>query len=51
MKQSEIVHGIDTNMDVEENKDFKNLITRPFDENREDSTNPIYKKVKLKAVK
>ncbi|WP_272150022.1 sterol desaturase family protein [Tenacibaculum aiptasiae] len=51
MKQSDIVHGIDTNMDVEENKDFKNLITRPFDENREHSTNPIYKKVKLKTVK
>ncbi|KAB1155338.1 sterol desaturase family protein [Tenacibaculum aiptasiae] len=51
MKQSDIVHGIDTNMDVDENKDFKNLITRPFDENREHSTNPIYKKVKLKTVK
>lgn len=51
MKQTEIVHGIDTNMDIEENKDFKNLITRPFDENREHSTNPIYKKVKLKTVK
>lgn len=51
MKQSEIVHGIDTNMDKEENKDFKNLITRPFDDSREHSTNPIYKKVKLKAVK
>lgn len=51
MKQSEIVHGIDTNMDVEENKDFKNLITRPFDGDREHSTNPIYKEIKLKAVK
>ncbi|CAM1348804.1 sterol desaturase family protein [Tenacibaculum halocynthiae] len=51
MKQSEIVHGIDTNMNVEENKDFKNLITRPFDGNRVHSTNPIYKKNKLKTVK
>lgn len=51
MKQKDIVHGIDTNMNEKENKDFKDLLTRPFDNNREHSTNPIYKKSRLKAVK
>uniref|UniRef100_UPI00404877B2 sterol desaturase family protein n=1 Tax=Mariniflexile sp. TaxID=1979402 RepID=UPI00404877B2 len=31
MKQSDIVFGVDTHMDELENKDFKNLITRPFE--------------------
>ncbi|QHI36152.1 hypothetical protein IMCC3317_15110 [Kordia antarctica] len=31
MKQTEIVYGVDTHMDELQNKDFKNLITRPFD--------------------
>ncbi|CAM1363969.1 conserved membrane hypothetical protein [Tenacibaculum litopenaei] len=52
MEQSSIVHGIDTNMDAEENSDFKNLVTRPFDGERIHSTNPVYaNKTSLKSVK
>lgn len=51
MKQTDIVHGIDTNMNESENKDFKDLITRPFDNERVHSTNPIYSKQSLKTVK
>ena len=32
MKQSDIVFGVDTHMDELQNKDFKNLIARPFEE-------------------
>ncbi|MDC1162421.1 sterol desaturase family protein, partial [Tenacibaculum sp.] len=52
LNQSDIVHGIDTNMDVLENKDFKNLITRPFDDNRVHTTNPKPSKLpNLKIIK
>ena len=30
MEQSEIIYGVDTHMDELQNKDFKNLIARPF---------------------
>lgn len=40
LNQSEIVHGVDTNMNADQNKDFKDLIKRPFDNNRVHTTNP-----------
>jgi sterol desaturase/sphingolipid hydroxylase (fatty acid hydroxylase superfamily) len=45
MKQSDIVYGVDTNMDKTENENFKNLINRPF------QNPPIFKEeiVQLKS--
>ncbi|CAL2076242.1 Sterol desaturase family protein [Tenacibaculum sp. 190524A02b] len=52
MEQHKIIHGIDTNMDVEENSDFKSLISRPFDNSKVHSTNPVYvNRSRLRSVK